>query len=75
MDGKSTSYDFLSGIKPISQVCQEYEALLKIKQITEKEIADMFIKAYGSTAAAMHIHRNFSAKVAKAILAEFKSIN
>lgn len=71
MDKESTYKDFLSGIKPLSKVCQEYEALLKINQVTEKEIANLFLNAFGPAGAAMHIQNNFTTKIAKAILSSF----
>lgn len=71
MDRESIKKDLFNGIKPVTQVCQEYEALLKIKEVTEKEVADEFKRVYGSTGAAMHIMNNFSKKTAKSILQNF----
>jgi len=70
MDRKSVYIDLTTKKKPINQICQEYESLLKIKHVTEQEIARNFRLEFGKMEATMHIQRHFTPKVAKVIIAQ-----
>ena len=70
MDKTSIKKDLIFGTKELSLVCKEVEALFKIKQITGKEVAEMFTRAFGRTTAMLHISKMFTPKTAHAILSE-----